>query len=120
LRRGPTPHERFFPGYCFLPRPTIAGTPASVGHGATFTINTPDAPSIAEVVLMRPGAVTHGFNQTQRLVGCTFTRGANTLSVQAPPNDAVGRNAAPPGWYMLFIVNGGRVPSIAKWIRLTP
>jgi FtsP/CotA-like multicopper oxidase with cupredoxin domain len=117
----PTPHERFFPGYCFLPRPMITNVaPASVGRGANFTINTPDAPSIAEVVLMRPGAVTHGFNQTQRLVGCTFTRGANTLSVQAPPNDAVGRNAAPPGWYMLFIVNGGRVPSIAKWIRLTP
>jgi hypothetical protein len=115
-----TPHERFFPGYCFLPRPTIAGAPASVGHGANFTVNTPDAPSIAEVVLMRPGAVTHGFNQTQRLVGCTFTRGANTLSVQAPPNDAVGSNAAPPGWYLLFIVDAGRVPSVAKWIRLTP
>lgn len=116
-----TPHERFFPGYCFLPRPTITTiAPATVSHGATFTINTPDAPSIAEVVLMRPGAVTHGFNQTQRLVGCTFTRGANTLSVQTPPNDAVGRNAAPRGWYLLFIVDAGRVPSVAKWIRLTP
>lgn len=111
---GPTPHDRFFPGYYFLPRPTIANAPASVGFGATFTVNTPDAPSIAEVVLMRPGAVTHGFNQTQRYVGCAFTVGAGALTVTTPPDG----NVAPPGFYMLFIVNGGRVPSVARWIRL--
>lgn len=81
-----------------------------------FTINTRDAPTIAEVVLVRPSAATHGFNQSQRLVGCTFIPAANSLSVQAPPNG----NVAPPGWYLLFIVNAGRVPSVAKWIRLTP
>ena len=111
---GPTPHDRFFPGYYFLPRPTIAGAPANVGYGAPFTINTPDAPSIAEVVLMRPGAVTHGFNQTQRYVGCTFAVGPGALTVTSPPDG----NVAPPGWYMLFIVNSGRVPSVAHWIRL--
>src|SRR5262249_45983000 len=62
---APTPHDRFFPSYYYLPRPTIAGAPATVAYGATFAVNTPDAPSISEVVLMRPGAVTHGFNQTQ-------------------------------------------------------
>jgi len=112
---GPTPHDRFFPGYCFLPRPTITNVaPASVGYGANFTVNTPDAPSIAEVVLMRPGAVTHGFNQTQRYVGCAFTVGAGALTVTGPPDG----NVAPPGWYMLFIVNAGRVPSVASWVRL--
>jgi hypothetical protein len=25
---------------------------------------------------------------------------------------------APPGWYLLFLVNGGRVPSVGRWIRL--
>jgi plastocyanin len=111
---GPTPHDRFFPGYYFLPRPTIVGAPPTVGYGAPFTINTPDAPSIAEVVLMRPGAVTHGFNQTQRYIGCTFTVGAGALTVTSPPDG----NVAPPGWYMLLIVNSGRVPSTAHWIRL--
>ena len=89
---------------------------SAVGHGAAFTVNTTDAPSIAEVVLMRPGAVTHGFNQTQRYIGCAFTAAAGTLNVTAPPDG----NVAAPGWYMLFIVNSGRVPSVAKWIRLTP
>jgi plastocyanin len=112
----PTPHERFFPGYYFLPRPTIAGAPASVAHGANFVVGTPDAASIAEVVLLRPGAVTHGFNQTQRYVGCSFTVAAGALNVTSPPDG----NIAPPGWYMLFIVNAGRVPSVSKWLRLTP
>ncbi len=110
----PTPHERFFPGYCFLPRPTIASAPGTVGYGATFAVNTADALIIAEVVLMRPGAVTHGFNQTQRYVGCAFTAAPGALSVTTPTD----RNLAPPGWYMLFIVNAGRVPSVASWIRL--
>jgi len=35
------------------------------------------------------------------------------LMVQAPPN----RNIAPPGYYMLFIVNRAGVPSVAHWIR---
>jgi len=111
----PTPHERFFPGYYYLPRPAIASVSATtVGYGAAFTVNTPDAPTIGEVVLMRPGAVTHGFNQPQRYVGCNFTVAAGALTVTSPPDGDV----APPGWYMLFIVNSGRVPSVARWIRL--
>jgi len=25
----------------------------------------------------------------------------------------------PPGYYLLFVVDGARVPSIARWIRIT-
>jgi hypothetical protein len=73
--------------------------------------------AIAEVVLMRPGAVTHGFNQNQRYVGCVIT-GTTATAVQAtaPPDG----NIAPSGNYLLFIVNTDRVPSEGKWIRLTP
>jgi hypothetical protein len=28
-------------------------------------------------------------------------------------------NIAPPGWYMLFLVNREGVPSVAKWVHLT-
>jgi hypothetical protein len=28
-------------------------------------------------------------------------------------------NIAPTGWYMLFLVNEGGVPSIARWIHLS-
>jgi hypothetical protein len=82
-----------------------------------FTVQSPDATTIAEVVLMRPGAVTHGFNMSQRFVGCDFTgAAAGSLDVEAPPDGTV----APPGHYLLFVVDGNRVPSEGRWIRLTP
>ncbi|MGZ4324637.1 MAG: galactose oxidase-like domain-containing protein, partial [Solirubrobacteraceae bacterium] len=28
-------------------------------------------------------------------------------------------NVAPPGWYMLFLVNENRVPSAGTWIHLS-
>jgi len=66
--------------------------------------------------LLRPGAVTHGWNMSQRFVGCAVTGGgAASLQVDAPPDG----NVASPGDYLLFIVNGGRVPSEGRWIRLT-
>jgi FtsP/CotA-like multicopper oxidase with cupredoxin domain len=111
----PTAHERYFPGYYFAPRPTITSAPSSIGYAAGFTINTPNAPSIAEVVLIRPGAVTHGWNQSQRFVGCAITgHDANHVQAQSPPDGTI----APPGWYLLFIVDGGRIPSVGTWIRL--
>jgi galactose oxidase-like protein len=66
-------------------------------------------------VLIRPGAVTHGFNQSQRFVGCVVTGAAGgKVSAVAPPDGTV----APPGFYLLFLVDGSRVPSIGRWIRL--
>jgi len=114
---GPTPHERYFPAYYFLPRPVITNAPPSAAHGAPFTIQTPDAASIAEVVLLRPGFTTHGFNMSQRFVGCVISgSAAASIQVQSPPDGTI----APPGYYLLFIVNGSRVPSLGRWIRLTP
>ena len=113
---GPTPHERYLPPYFFAARPAITGAPASIGYGANFTINTPAAGDIAEVVLMRPGAVTHAFNMAQRYVGCAIvSKAGGNVGAVAPPNG----NVAPPGYYLLFIVNGDRVPSTGVWIRLS-
>lgn len=112
-----TPHERYFPWYCFRSRPVITSAPAVTGHSASFTVHTPNATAITEVVLIRPGAVTHGFNMSQRLVGCVITgRGPTSIQVDAPPDG----NIAPPGHYLLFIVDSARVPSEATWIRVTP
>jgi hypothetical protein len=113
----PRPHERYYPGYFSATRPTITGAPATTTYGATFTVQTPNAGTIAEVVLLRPGAVTHGWNMSQRFIGCEFTgAGASALDVDAPPDGTI----APPGYYLLFVVDGNRVPSGAEWIRLTP
>lgn len=113
----PTPHERFFPDYFDMLRPVIAGAPATINYGGNFTINTPNAADITEVVLLRAGAVTHGFNMSQRGIELVIAGiGAGTLDVEAPPQP----NLAPPGWYLMFILNGSRVPSIGRWVRVTP
>jgi len=86
-----------------------------VGYGAGFAIQTPTPAAIAEVVLLRPGAVTHGFNMSQRLVECDITgTTATEVQVQSPPSGDI----APPGPYLLFILTPGRVPSTARWIHL--
>ena len=111
-----TAHERYFPWYYALARPVITGAPATIAYDANFDVQTPSPAAIAEVVLLRPGAVTHGWNQSQRYVECAITGGtANTVRVQAPPNG----NVAPPGYYLLFILTVGRVPSVGRWIRLS-
>lgn len=113
---GPTPHERFFPDYFDMLRPVISGAPATINFGTAFSVNTPNAADISEVVLLRSGAVTHGFNMSQRGLECVIGAvGAGVLSVDMPAN----ANLAPPGWYLLFILNSSRVPSSGRWVRVT-
>ena len=112
---GTTPNERYLPSYFFKPRPTVTSAPATVGYGANFTVNIPEAADIAEVVLLRPGAVTHAFNQSQRYVGCGIASAAGSaVQATAPSN----QNVAPPGYYLLFVVDLDRVPSEGVWIKL--
>jgi hypothetical protein len=97
------------------PRPVITASPASVAHGATFTIDTPSPNGIDSVVLIRPGAVTHHTDAGQRYVKLAITaRTATQVSVRAPANG----HLAPPGFYMLFIVKANDVPSEAAWLQL--
>jgi plastocyanin len=113
---GTTPNERYRPSYFFKPRPTVSGVPATVAYGAAFSVQTTVPAAISEVILLQPGAVTHGFNQNQRYVGCMVTgRTATEVHVTAPPDGTI----APPGWYLLFLVDADRIPSTGVWIRLT-
>ena len=115
--------EIYSPAYLFnadgsaATRPSITGAPsAAIGYGSAFQLQTPDAANISSVVLMRPGAPTHAFDMEQRLVGLSFTAGSGVLNVTAPPNS----NIAPPGYYMLFLLNNASVPSVAQFVELTP
>jgi hypothetical protein len=96
------------------PRPTIASAPGVVGYGAGLQIDTPDAAAIRKAALVRLGAVTHSVNMEQRYVPLTFTAGATTLTATAPAN----ANIAPPGVYMLFLVDANGVPSVAKMVTV--
>ena len=96
------------------PRPTVATAPAGVAYGAGFQIDTPDAAAIRKVALVRLGAVTHSVNMEQRYVPLTFTAGAGHADRTAPAN----ANIAPPGVYMLFLVDANGVPSVAKMVTV--
>jgi hypothetical protein len=117
------PHmEIYSPPYLFnadgtpATRPTISGTSSSViGYGGAFQVQTPAAASISSVVLMHNGAATHAFDMDQRNVGLSFTSAAGVLNVTGPPNG----NIAPPGDYMLFILNSAGVPSIATMVQVS-
>ncbi len=96
-------------------RPTISSLSTStLPYNGAFTVNTPDAADISSVVLVRPGADTHAFNFDQRLVGLKFTTGSGVLHLTGPPNS----NIAPPGYYMLFLLNSSGVPSVASFVQL--
>ncbi len=108
-------HEIFHPPYLYKgARPTITNAPATVGYGAAFTITTPNAAQITQVRLIRLGSVTHAFDQNGRALTVSFAPTAGGINVTAP-NSA---NLAPPGHYMLFILNRNGVPSTGSFIKI--
>jgi len=112
--------EIFTPPYLFqadgslAARPVIDAAPQAATYRAPLAIATADAASIRKVALVRLGAVTHSDNMEQRYVPLSFTAGAGTLTATAPAN----ANVAPPGVYMLFIVDANGVPSVARMVTV--
>jgi hypothetical protein len=109
--------EVFSPPYLFRgARPVITSAPDACHYGDTVAISTPQAAGIKWVSLVRNGVTTHSFDSSQRLVDLPVTaRSGATVQVEVPDNP----DLAPPGWYMLFLVDGDGVPSHAHWVRLT-
>jgi hypothetical protein len=108
--------EIFHPPYLFRgARPFIESAPDALTYGATFTITTPNAGDVQWVQIIRPMATTHSTDSQQRIVDLEFTRtSVTTLSVTVPNEP----NLAPPGWWMLSIVDTARRPSDAHWVAL--
>jgi Concanavalin A-like lectin/glucanases superfamily/Domain of unknown function (DUF1929) len=108
--------EIFSPPYLFKgARPAISSAPSLIQYGTSFSVVTPDALQIGSVSLIALGSVTHAFNQNQRFVPLTFDQADGLLTVHPP----VAGTIAPPGPYMLFLVNTAGVPSTAAMVRLS-
>ena len=104
-----------YPPYMAGPRPAITAAPATIGYGASFEVSFAGGP-ISEVVLVGLGSMTHAFDANQRhiqlaVVGQPTSTGAVVLG---PPD----RQTAPAGHYMMFVLNGARVPSVARVVHL--
>ena len=107
--------EIFSPPYLFKgARPYISSAPATLNYGETFFVGTANAGTISRVTWIRLGSVTHAFDSNQRLNQLSFRQAPGGLSVTAPASS----NLAPPGHYMLFILNGNGVPSVARIIKI--
>jgi hypothetical protein len=108
--------EVFSPPYLFKgPRPAVTSAPSDIGYGSSFFVETPDAALTTAVTLVRLSAVTHAFNMNQRFLRLAFSQATGGLTVTAPAAGEV----APPGHYMLFLLNAAGVPSIARIVRLS-
>ncbi len=105
-------YELYSPPYLFNgARPTItAALPACVAYGQAQVVETPDGANIAKVTFIRLGSVTHAFDASTRLVALSYSPTVRGLSITLPTS----RTVAPPGPYMLFLVNTNGVPSVGR------
>ena len=109
--------EIFSPPYLFNgARPTISSSPATGNYGQTIFVGTPNATAITKVTLTRISSVTHAQNWDQRFLNLSFAQAAGGLNVTLPSS----ANNCPPGHYLLWILNGSGVPSVAPFIRVVP
>jgi hypothetical protein len=115
---GETRFEIYSPPYLFKgARPSITSqVTIAARYGSAFNVEftTPAGTAITKVALIRFSVVTHSWNMDQRYVPLAFTTSGSTLTVQGPVNASL----APPGFYMLFIVNDQGVPSTAARVKL--
>lgn len=126
--------EIFTPAYYFRSgRPVVTNWPNPVtpidyspAGVQTFNINVtlaspvgcPPA-SVARVVLIRSGSSTHSFDMNQRYVelrlqSVTGTYPNLSLLVHGPATGYV----APPGYYLLFVIDSNGLPSEGRWVRV--
>jgi hypothetical protein len=97
-------------------RPVITAAPATIGYGSGFTLGVSGGP-VSEVVLMGLGSMTHAFDMNQRYIQLAAApQGNAAVQVTGPANV----QTAPPGHYMLFVLNQNRIPSVARFVRIAP
>jgi hypothetical protein len=107
--------EIYSPPYLFKgPRPTVTDAPSELHYGESFNVDTPNASQIQKVSLVRMGTVTHNFDMDQRFMNLSMTAAGDHLTVGGP-SDA---NTAPPGYYMVFLIDNNGVPSYGQIVKV--
>ena len=112
--------EIFYPPYLFVAgaRPAIAKAPPALAYAKPGEFTVTAATPNASVTLIKLGSMTHAWDMGQRLASLRFTQsvrsGTAVVRFTAPAN----ANLYPPGYYMLFYVNGKGKPSKAAIVRL--
>jgi hypothetical protein len=111
-------YQYYSPDYMTKARPKITSAPSSLAYGGLFGVTTTGARP-GGVVLVALGSQTHSFDEDQRYVqlpvGSVTTRSDTTTVIAGSPANS---NIAPPGYYMLFVLDTNRVPSVATIVHV--
>jgi hypothetical protein len=84
-------------------------------YGQNFSVSLLEPREIASACFIRLSAVTHAFNMSQRFVAPDFSQGDQQSIDIGALNDP---NVAPPGHYLLFVLDTNGVPCVAPVIQL--
>lgn len=107
--------EIYSPPYLFAgSRPTITSVAPAIAYSDSFPLSLSGGSGPYTVTLIAPSAVTHSNNMTQRYVRLAQVAAPGATTVPAPAS----ANLAPPGFYMLFVVDGAGVPSVSRMVRV--
>jgi YVTN family beta-propeller protein len=112
--------EIYYPPYLFdaggarAARPEIVSAPDTVVAGDRFAVGVAGASSVSRVSFIKTGSTTHSVNMDQRYLSLPFTANGALLDVQLPSR----AGDVPPGYYMLFVLDGQGVPSVARMMRV--
>lgn len=97
-------------------RPTIVTAPTDVEYNKEFPVTVATGNKIAKASWVRLGSVTHSNNFNQSLMFLATNQQGSTVKVTPP----AGVNEAPPGHYMLFLLDNAGLPSEARIIKIGP
>ncbi len=115
--------EIYEPPYLFdgnrkAPRPKLKGAPKRLKLKATAKLRVGAARRnrpVTKAVLVAPSSTTHAVDMNQRYVPLRVTsKHGGKLTVRTPANADI----APPGYYMLFVLDRSGTPSVARWVQL--
>ena len=96
-------------------RPSITSSPSIVSYNSSFEVTTEEPSDIRTVSLVRLSSTTHNNNMDQRCIMLDKQDiGSGRLRLTSPKDGTW----APPGHYILFIVNNAGVPSIGKVVKV--
>jgi hypothetical protein len=108
--------EIYSPPYLFGgARPVISSSPTTMEYGSACCITFNSTTHSNKVVLIRPASETHSLDMNARYVLLDeVSCGPGHKQIEGPANP----NLAPPGYYMMFVVDDNGVPSEAQWVQL--
>ncbi|MFI6943332.1 galactose oxidase-like domain-containing protein [Streptomyces sp. NPDC050418] len=109
--------EVYTPPYLYrdkADRPQLSNGPREPDGKGRATFESADPSKIVKARLMRPSAVTHTTDVEQRSIALDLKKSGNSVTVTVPED----RTLVPPGWYMVFGVDGEGTPSEAQWIHV--